>query len=30
VREDARTSMLKVGDPRGLQVIEEIERDGLL
>lgn len=30
VREDARTAMLKVGDPRGLQVIEEIERDGLL
>jgi HEAT repeat protein len=30
VREDARASILKVGDPRGLQVIEEIERDGLL
>lgn len=30
VREDARSSLLKVGDPRGLQVIEEIERDGLL
>lgn len=30
VREDARAAMLKVGDPRGLQVIEEIERDGLL
>jgi HEAT repeat protein len=30
VREDARASMLKVGDPRGLQVTEEIERDGLL
>lgn len=29
VREDARSSLLKVGDPRGLQVIEEIERDGL-
>ncbi|WAL60618.1 HEAT repeat domain-containing protein [Thermocoleostomius sinensis] len=30
VREDARSAMLKVGDPRGLQVIEEIEQDGLL
>jgi HEAT repeat protein len=30
VREDARAAMLKVGDPRGLQVIEEIDRDGLL
>lgn len=30
VREDAKLSMLKVGDPRGLQVIEEIEQDGLL
>ncbi|HEY9619535.1 MAG TPA: HEAT repeat domain-containing protein [Crinalium sp.] len=30
VREDAKQSMLKVGDPRGLQVIEEIEQDGLL
>lgn len=28
VREDARTAILKVGDTRGLQVIEEIERDG--
>jgi len=30
VREDARLAVLKVGDARGLQVIEEIERDGLL
>lgn len=30
VREDARSAMLKVGDPRGLQVIEEIELEGLL
>ena len=30
VREDARTAMLKVGDPRGLQVIETIEQEGLL
>jgi HEAT repeat protein len=30
VREDARTAVLKVGDPRGLQVIEEIELEGLL
>jgi HEAT repeat protein len=30
VREDARAAMLKVGDPRGLQVIEEIELEGLI
>lgn len=30
VQEDARLAVLKVGDARGLQVIEEIERDGLL
>ena len=30
VREDAKASVLKVGDPRGLQVIEELERDGFL
>ncbi|HIK45173.1 MAG TPA: HEAT repeat domain-containing protein [Leptolyngbyaceae cyanobacterium M65_K2018_010] len=29
VREDARSAILKVGDARGLQVVEEIERDGL-
>ncbi|KAM3090754.1 HEAT repeat domain-containing protein [Phormidesmis sp. 146-35] len=29
VREDAKASMLKVGDPRGLQVIEELEQEGL-
>ncbi len=29
VREDAKTAVLKVGDMRGLQVIEEIELDGL-
>lgn len=28
VREDARTAILNVGDPRGLQVIEELEQDG--
>ena len=28
VREDAKAAMLKVGDPRGLQVIEELEQDG--
>jgi HEAT repeat protein len=28
VREDARTAILKVGDARGLQVIEAIEQDG--
>ncbi|MBF2080150.1 MAG: HEAT repeat domain-containing protein [Synechococcales cyanobacterium T60_A2020_003] len=27
VREDAKMAVLKVGDPRGLQVIEEIEQD---
>ncbi len=30
VREDAKLAILKLGDPRGLQVIEEIEQDGLL
>ena len=29
VREDARAAVLKLGDTRGLQVIEEIELDGL-
>ncbi|MDB9525572.1 HEAT repeat domain-containing protein [Oscillatoria sp. CS-180] len=28
VREDARTAILNVGDPRGLQIIEELEQDG--
>jgi len=28
VREDARTAILKVGDARGLQTIEELEQDG--
>jgi len=28
VREDAKLSMLKLGDPRGLQVIEELEQEG--
>ena len=28
VREDARTAILTVGDPRGLQIIEELEQDG--
>lgn len=30
VREDAKASLLKVGDPRGLQVIEALEKEGLL
>lgn len=30
VREDARASLLKVGDPRGLQMIETLEQEGLL
>lgn len=28
VKEDARAAILKLGDPRGIQVIEEIELDG--
>ena len=28
VREDARSAILQVGDPRGLQIIEELEQDG--
>lgn len=28
VREDARSAILQVGDPRGLQTIEELEQDG--
>ena len=28
VREDARSAILRVGDTRGLQVVEELERDG--
>ncbi|MGG6293409.1 HEAT repeat domain-containing protein [Leptolyngbya sp. AN02str] len=30
VREDAKVAMLQVGDTRGLQIIEEIEQEGLL
>ncbi|MBW4496143.1 MAG: HEAT repeat domain-containing protein [Oscillatoria princeps RMCB-10] len=30
VREDAKSSVLRVGDPRGLQVIEELEQEGFL
>jgi HEAT repeat protein len=30
VREDAKSSMLRVGDPRGLQLIEELEQEGFL
>jgi len=30
VREDARTALLRVGDPRGLQLIEELEQEGFL
>ncbi|MGJ3245493.1 MAG: HEAT repeat domain-containing protein [Elainellaceae cyanobacterium] len=29
VRDDAKAAVLKLGDPRGLQVIEELEQDGL-
>ncbi len=30
VREDAKAALLKLGDPRGLQIIEELERDWFL
>lgn len=30
VREDAKAAVLKVGDPRGLQVIEDLELEGFL
>jgi HEAT repeat protein len=30
VREDARASLLKVGDPRGIQLIEDLEQEGFL
>lgn len=30
VREDAKSSLLRVGDPRGLQIIEEMEFEGLI
>ena len=30
VKEDARSAILKVGDPRGLQTIEELEFEGLI
>jgi HEAT repeat protein len=30
VQEDARGALLKVGDPRGLQLIEELEQEGFL
>jgi len=30
VREDARASLLRVGDPRGLQLIEDLEQEGFL
>lgn len=30
VREDAKGSLLKVGDPRALQMIEELQQEGLL
>ncbi|MGJ3250140.1 MAG: HEAT repeat domain-containing protein [Elainellaceae cyanobacterium] len=29
VRDDAKAAVLKLGDPRGLQIIEDIEQDGL-
>jgi HEAT repeat protein len=30
VKEDAKSALLKVGDPRGLQIIEELELEGLV
>ena len=30
VKEDARAALLKLGDPRGLQMIEELELEGLI
>jgi HEAT repeat protein len=30
VKEDAKTSLLKVGDPRGLQMIEDLELEGII
>jgi HEAT repeat protein len=30
VREDAKAALLKVGDPRGLQLIETLEQEGLV
>ncbi|NJN75884.1 MAG: HEAT repeat domain-containing protein [Synechococcaceae cyanobacterium RL_1_2] len=30
VKEDARNALLKVGDPRGMNLIEELEMDGLI
>jgi HEAT repeat protein len=30
VQEDARSALLSVGDPRGLQTIEELEHEGIL
>lgn len=30
VKEDAKTALLKVGDPRGLQMIEDLEMEGLI
>ncbi len=30
VKEDAKAALLKVGDPRGLQTIEELQLEGLI
>ncbi|MDJ0601104.1 MAG: HEAT repeat domain-containing protein [Crocosphaera sp.] len=30
VKEDAKTALLRVGDPRGMQMIEELELEGLI
>ena len=30
VKEDAKASLLKLGDPRGLQMIEQVEEEGLI
>ena len=30
VKEDAKSALLRVGDPRGLQTIEDLELEGLI
>jgi HEAT repeat protein len=30
VKEDAKASLLRLGDPRGLQMIEDLELEGLI
>ena len=30
IKDDARSALLKLGDPRALQIIEELEQEGWL